>query len=678
MRDSFFLADGSSNHRVAVMEARLSPFSRWALDGARTADERYLIFLMCEACRLLERLRQPVEVQRQTSYRSPRHEFWKELYLNPLLMPEFGTADTERAAAMAPYLTKFEQGSGYERRRIGDAGAVLRFFPALEVLELGGCDMKDISFVEALPRLRRLQITSGELEDLGPLEKCASLRNLSLQFVGASHPCMTPPIYWLDARPLGALRELENLAISPNAAVLSGLTFPSLKSAQFGGGNCVQRDCSYLPDMPELRLLKLEGPQSLRGIGRFPGLRHLQLSGPLRDFGDIAELKHLSCLEVQTLHGWPTDVTPLTALPELLWVRFTGEIPRNYWPLAQAPRLCELSANDVPSIKLEVQAVNAVLRPWDEVFLLPELRPRPPLRFVVVQVGGDTSVLPKSLPEPGPEYLAHPKLFHLELLWMHRRAQEVLEKFGGQIEQERSSVLAPTEIHWERSVGVEIQTIAAAQRLPELLEALREVMAGSPHPWRFQICLNLRITKLEMTEQQKKWIAQIEKESRSWDDERDSERWQMTKQHLIDTQFRLRTSKEEGETPDPEDFEPPDEIRPESSRRAASVPSGPKSGEDDSEEKERPDFGLKPFDEQEQNSGDSDDGDDNQVITAPPPEPPPGFWDDPYAHPLADSYRFYATLTFDAFYQHGHNVATVVQLMGREPDEFHAAPERGK
>ncbi|MES2705838.1 MAG: hypothetical protein V4726_04470 [Verrucomicrobiota bacterium] len=32
----------------------LSLFSRWALDDARTADERYLIFLVCDDCKGLE------------------------------------------------------------------------------------------------------------------------------------------------------------------------------------------------------------------------------------------------------------------------------------------------------------------------------------------------------------------------------------------------------------------------------------------------------------------------------------------------------------------------------------------------------------------------------------------------------------------------------------------------
>ncbi|MES2705839.1 MAG: hypothetical protein V4726_04475 [Verrucomicrobiota bacterium] len=595
-------------------------------------------------------------------------------------MLPFDAADTERAAAMAPWFKKFGPWLDHECRRIGEAGSVLKFFPALEEVKLGGCDLRDLSFVEALPNLRSLQLSSAVLEDLRPLMKCAALRHLSLGFTGSQYPCLAPPLYWVDAEPLGALQALESLTLYPNAAVLSGLRFPSLKSAELSGGNCVQRDCGYLPEMPALRRLKLEGPQSLRGIGRFPELRHLTVSGPLRDFGDIAELRHLSCLEVDTLDGWPTDVAPLTKLPELLWVSFSNDIPRNYWPLTKAPRLCEA---EVPKpllhespVALDVQAINAVLRPWDEVFHLPEPRAYGRLRFVMVETGGDTRALPERLQEPEPEWLEHPKLFHLELLWMSRRAQEVLARFDGDVDHARFR--QPGESSFTRGISIQIHTLAAAERLPELLDALRGAMAASPHEWRFGIYLNLRITKREMTEQEKKWLEQIEEISRSREDESDHERWSRTQQHLIETRFRLRTDQEEGETSHPEDFEPPDDIRPESWREAKPVPAGPAAGGNDSGEEDDPDFALKPFDEQVRDSANDDGGDDSggNVKTAPPPEPPEDFWEDPYAHPLADSYRFWATLTFDTFYCEGYNLATVRQLMGRGPDEYYPAPEQ--
>ncbi len=662
------------------MSATLSDFSKWALDGARTAEERYLIFLICDECKPLEWHRLLPEERKNRTLQRADYRLHQMLQLNPLLMPEWGVEDTERAAAMAPFFIRFAPSMTGNHRRIGDAGAAFRFFPALEEIGLGECELRDISFVEALPALRKLHLSSAVLVDLGPLAKCAALRDLSLGFCSSKYPCLTPPLYWVDGRPLGKLKQLETLRIYPNAAILSGLKFPALQSADLSGENCVQVDCAYLPDMPELRLLKLEGPQSLRGIGRFPKLKHLRIAGPVRDFGDIAELKHLSCLDVQTQNGWPTDVTPLTNLPELLWVNFAGEIPRNYWPLTNAPRLCEVelqcpSLREL-SVRLDVQAINAVLRPWDEEFHLPELRPRQRLRFIAVGCGGDMSVLPRNTEAQKPDYLAHPKLFHLELKWMYHRAQEVLARFDAMVEPRHSG---PCENTQARSLSLEIQTFAAAHRFPEILEALREMMAASPHDWSFHIWMNLRITKLELTPQQKKWLEKIESDNESdWDDD-SHEYWKKTQEHLIETQFRLRTSKEEGETPNPEDFEPPDEILPKIYDWEKPVLVGPQSEvADENDDTDAVDFELKPFDEQEQDGGEDDDDDDDEgknVKIAPPPEPPEDFLEDPYAHPLADSYLFFATLTFDTLYHHGSNLATVEQLMGRPADEYYPGPD---
>lgn len=653
------------------MSPDLSPFSQWALDDSRTSEERYLIFLVCEACRLLEYLRKPIEYQREHIFKSLPQQFWKELYLNPLLLPDIGPGDTERAARMAEFLTKFSPNADHEKRKLGDAGAVLRFFPALEVVAMGSTAIKDLSFVASLPKLRCLQLFSGVLENLEPLRGCAALRELSLGFTGAGPPHFTPPVYWLDAQPLGALKGLKKLTIYPNPAILKGLSFPALTSADFSGGNCVQPDCTHLPDMPQLRLLKLDGVQSLRGISRFPQLRHLKISGPLRDWGDVSMLKELDCLEVDTQDGWPRDVMPLTTLPNLLWVRFGGEIPRNYWPLGQSPRLREVSMGNVPSVQLDVQAVNAGLASWDGIFALPELRPRAPLRFVAAEWGYDPGVLPPSPQEPGPEFLQHPKLFHLERLWMQSRVDQALRTVIGNEGLGDRSHLSTYEGSWERSASIDLTTLEAAKRLPQVLEAAREALAASPHEWRCSVAVDLRLTEMEMTEQQKKWLRQIEEEGNRDDDDSEDRvnRYRLTQQHIIETQFRLRASEEDGDELDPEDFVPPEDIRPDAGCRGKLVPAGT-SGED--EQEDNPDFSLKPFDEQEQNSDNDDD--DHDVAIAPSPEPPEHFWEDPYRHPLSESYRIYATLTLDTFFYNGNNLATVQQLLDRRPDEYHAKP----
>lgn len=654
------------------MPSELSPFTRWALDDARTADERFLAFQICEACRLIEWHQIPLQEKQGRIYRHVEPHVWKSFYLNPLLMPEFGEVDTERAARLAPHFKKFAPvGFGNEMRRIGNAGDAFRFFPALEDIHLGSTSMSDLSFLEALPHLRHLQMQSGVLEDFGPFRHASRLRRLSIILSGSGAPLFTPPLYWVDASPLAALRELEQLTWHPNPAALEGLEFPSLHTAELDHSMCVQRDCSRLPEMPRLRVLKLGGVQSLRGISRFPELRHLKLTGPLRDFAEIESLQQLDCLEVDTHDGWPRDVSPLTRLGELLWVRFSGVIPRNYWPLAQAPKLCQLEASQSPAVMLDVQAVNAVLRSWDEEFAVPP-RSLPPMKFIAVEVGGDFSLIPRGADQPGEDYLAHPKKFHLELLWMLNRALKALEELLGDADAVRNTFGGASETNWTRSLSFSIESIDVLKRYPEIIDTLRGVMAVSPHPWLFQISIFLRIKESEMDEERKKWLRQMKEERDRWDEDEMYDVYKKTQEHLIETQFRKRVTEEEGEEADPEDFEPPEEIRGKP-WRGITQPAGGGEDKEDDEEEERPDFQLKPFDEQEQNDPDDPDDGEGEVKTAPPPDPPPSFFDDPREHPLADSYRFFATLSFDAIYHHGGNLATHMQLLKRDPDVIHPA-----
>ncbi len=651
------------------MNSHLSPFTRWALDDARTLDERYLIFVICNSCRDLEwKQRTPAQQQGRKSGTMEWHQ-WKQYFLNPLLIPPFGEADTELAAAMAPRLKTFSPMSGHEVRSLGDAGSVLAFFPALEEISLGHCKIRDISFLRSLPNLRKLCLSSGEISDYSPLASCVELRHLTLRLGAAGWNNFSPPHYWWDASPLAALTRLEHLEFSPNPAVLRGLSFPVLKTAIFSGAHCIQPDCNHLPDMPQLTRLEMDHVQSLDGVGRFPSVNWIKVGGPLRDFGDIHTLPRLTCLEVHSIEGWPRDVSPLNQCPALVWVMFEGEVPRNYWPLAQAPRLCEVCVPRTPSVSLEVQAVNAALHPWDDIFKAPAPRPVPPLRFIAVDRDGDRSVLPVSPVEPCAARVENGKLFERELLWMHHRVVAAAAKIAGPDVVPAHPQSGTSTYSYDRRISLHIERLEAVPCFPELLDAMRSALADSPHDWVIELYFNLRLTPLDMTDQQREWLRQIEEARHRWDDDDDRvKRYTLTRDHIRETEFRLRVSQEEGETPDPEDFVPPEELTEDDQGRRVLVPSGAAADDEDD-----PDFELKPFDEQEQNE-DGDDDDGHTVATAPPPEPPEDFWEDPYAHPLADSYRFWATLTLGTFYHHlGGNLANVELLMRRPPDLYYPA-----
>ena len=646
------------------MKTSLSEFSRWALETSRTADERYMIWLICETTRYVDfgfRAKEnPNAKLRQTPW-----EYYKELCLNPGLIPPFSEEDTELAARMIPHTKKFPHyiPSGHDTRPIRDLGA-LRFFTALEELQLCITEVSDISPLRALTGLKSLMLHSGELTDLSPLAACTSLRSLSLCLTGATYPAFAPPLFWLDASPLAALQELESLALHTNAALLSGMSFPKLHTATLSCSNTVQRDCAFLPDMPALRHLKLDGVQSLAGISRFADLRSLDISGPLRDWGDIAALPKLKCLDVTTQCGWPRDVTPLAAAPELRWVRFTGEMPRNYWPLTGAAKLCELEVNGAKTVELDVQAINTALTPWDVVFAQKPPRPIPPLRFV----SADTRLLPRLPETPHPDCLESPVLFLRELRWMFRKATKAVEDLmGDEYAPCRSDF--PGSHYVQRYISTCITTMEAAQRLPEVLDALRRAMAESPHEWHFGFTIQLRVPRHKWGPDRQRWWDKLEEE-RNRDDDDDSgvNKWRLRQSHLIESNFRLRTAEEEGEAPDPEDLRPPEEIRPQPYRPPVVVTTDP------ADQKEK-DFALKPFDEQEQN--DDDDNGEGGTSVDTNDDPPDWFWEDPEGHPLADTYRIYGLLTMDTFYVWRNLTGTAESLMGRKVDDHLLVEEQG-
>ena len=657
--DDFTGRGGSGSVILPRMSAELSPFSRWALDDARTADERYTIWLLCESTRLQEHWLLSRENPGRI-YRSTPHHYFKELFLNPGLIPAFTERDTETAAAMIPHLKKFPHilPIGHESRPIRDAGA-LRFFPALESVSLSISEVRDISFLEALPLLTAFSLHTGELDDLSPLRHCRGLRELSLGLSGTGYPAFAPPLHWVDASPLAALTALESLNYYPNAAVLEGLAFPALKTASLGTGSTVQPDCRFLPDMPAVRHLRLDGVQSLRGISRFPALRSLDISGPLRDWGDVAALPRLMCMEVSTGFGWPRDVTPLAAAPELRWICFAGEMPRNYWPLTAAPKLCEIEAPQSKTIQIEVQAINAALTPWDQIFATVPPRAVPPLRFVAA----DSRVIPRMPDTPHQDFVDSPVLFLRELWWMDRKAHGMVSRMLGD-DDWRGSRSRPSGSNNQRSLHFAVATQAAADRLPEIIETLRQAMATSAHDWDFHFGIHLKVPRHQWGPERWRWFKEISSQWEDEDEEGSHERWKLTQQHVIESNFRKRTAEAEGEEPDPDDLTPPQQIRPE-----AYLHTVPAVGDPD-EEKEK-DFALKPFDEQEQN--DDDDDDDSSVKTK-EDEPPDWFLEDMDGHPLAESYRLYGMLTLDTFYIWPNLAATAESLMQRPVDETLPGP----
>ena len=145
------------------MNPPLSNFSTWANDPARTVDERYTVWLLCEAAYRVWYSRLPPEAWRQVPRREIDFVTRGALKYNPALAPTYGEGQTDLVAEMGPWMTAFEpKVCAHNERPIRDAGA-LRFFPALESVKLGDTEMVDLSWVEVLPNLRTLWLNSAEV-----------------------------------------------------------------------------------------------------------------------------------------------------------------------------------------------------------------------------------------------------------------------------------------------------------------------------------------------------------------------------------------------------------------------------------------------------------------------------------------------------------------------------------
>lgn len=663
-----------------------SPFTQWAHDPARTIDERYLVWLLCHAAQRAWWMNQDLTWRREN--RCPAiidHQTHQRYRLNPALVPTYSEGETQFAARHAHFLTTFEQpGTSSGARPIRNAEA-LRFFPALETVKLGNTGLSDLSWVEELPRLRCLQVSSGELEDFTPLACAPRLRNLILHLCSELPETPAPPLLWPDVRALSALEELEVLCFYPNAAALQGLHFPRLREARLICQG--QRDAHCLPEMPVLSVLVCEGMESLRGINRYPELRNLTVGGSLRDFGDLPALRHLTSLTLNTQAGWPRDLGPVATLPELRVANFGGEHPRNFWPLAAAPKLRRLEAHSATGVALDVQAINAALLPWDHDFLAPEPRPLPPLRFVA-----DEPVLAAKPGDdiPDPDLLADPEIFFREMEWMADRCRRAVSDLLGHDDglcREGTSGASRTALR--RTVSFSVQTQDLAERLPEFIDLLRRSMAESPRDWVFKISVFLRVPNHLFDEQRKQWLKQIESRYGRWreesPEERDLEieRYRQTRQHLMDSAHRLRTATEDGETPEPEDFTPPEVVGPTGRGTPRPVTATPndrtgdaRPADDDFETDDDipDDFRLRSFDEQErERQRDGDDhrrgGEDGPAVKS-DPDPPDWFVEDPNAHPLAGSYSLYGQLTWDTFRVDKIILPTAESLMRRKAEEI--------
>ena len=604
------------------MKRRMDPeaYIRWALDDARTLEERYTTEL------LVEQAEQTWHALNKTG----QHRDWQEgmerkrqRYLNPAYDPHYTEMSVRRAAEIFPRMTQWSIGAGYQERPVRDI-SVIRFLTALETLSIS-CDIPDISLVAELPALRALSLHSPLCEDYRPLARCTGLRSLTLSL----------GVPWPEVAGIEKLQQLETLVLGGNLLVFErGISFPLVREGSLNCSPLCARSMREMPQLPACEFLTLAGVDSLDGIDRFPRLRNLMLNCCVRDFAPLAALADLTWFH--HAGGTPLDVAPLARLPRLLVASFhtqhvwgVEKAPlRDYSPITASRTLRELHVVGCPPLEVEVAAINATLPPWDDLLLAPSPRAVPPLRMIIAP---HTHHPRRNAAHRGPDEpeLQDKGIRKCEEQWVARFARQfIAERIGhtdwGDVKTRGES----------RSMCVVVECYEVVERLPEIIDAAREAMARLRYEYLGDLWISLTVPVQKPTPVQLDMLRQYQEDM----DRADHERRQKEQRERLEREYLLQLKKQEGAPIDPEEFAP-------------------------GEQEQLP---PPPWEIEEDEPGGDDDG-EGGIAVKHKPDPPPDPWDN--EHPLADNYRLSATFTLEKIWFDPRQAGLAIHLMGREADE---------
>lgn len=430
--------------------------------------------------------------------------------------------------------------SAWEDRPLRDISG-LRFLPHFRTLALHRNELTDLSPLAGWRDLRHLALTDDALEDLTPLGELGDLQQLWVRL----------RLPWPDVAALGRLERLEEIHWSGNLLVLENVPrLPAVRIAEFATGwetVLPSRDCTRLPEMPWVESLILERVHRLDGVTRWPRLRFLAAGGSFRDLEPLTALRHLTHLQ---LDGDVTrDLAPLVRLPLLRRLVVRGNHPQDYSVLAEAPRLHEVVAEGCQINRMELATLHAVLPKWDEEFATPSPARPGPLAFRAVP-HDQLPHHPRWTLEPAASWDGDLELAASENRWMSRRLEQALGKLLG----DGWGAVA----EWGRAPGsaaVRVASLDAAERLAEIVECIRRVLAAGRWPWLVQLRVDLEESTAATPES---GASEEDVVRQELENQRLFKRRQREQQILLEREHRLRLLQQEGQVVDPRRFLAPE------------------------------------------------------------------------------------------------------------------------
>jgi hypothetical protein len=614
-------------------------FIAWALDDARTIEERYTTKLLVELG--VGRWNSKRKIYEGKSLDESVAQS-RERKLNPAYQPHYSAADLAKAVE---YLAEIKQWWAHSDRPIRSLEP-LRFLTTLETLQLAFGEPSDVSPLAELPALRKLELgypgsehNSSACVDYTPLARCTALRELTLAF----------GTHWPDLTGIETLQELETFHLSGNLlAMPRDTSFPNVRRGSLYCRPLAARSVADLPQFPACEFLTVSGVEKLDGIEKIPHLRNLTILGPFASFAPLESLHQLTCLTVGVpKHGdqehQPRDVAPLTRLPQLLSFRigpdhYGTDMPRDYAPLAEAPALRELVVQRCPPVEMEVAAINAGLLPWDDVFLAAEPRPIPPLRMIIAphQQNPYRKEPHRSPREPD---LIDTGLRKVEERWVKDYiARTISKKIGN---EDWGTVDANGE---RRGFNLTIESFEVVERLPEIVEAARTALAHLRDEYIGRFAIHLRVRPPKPSAAQEELDKELQQRRDQWEHDQQ----QHDEAEYLDRLHQLELKKQQGMEIDPAEFSP------------AEQPPYPQM--EDLLPPPQPD-------EIDFTSGnDAGDEGNGDIAVDTDPDPPKAMFEEDDAHPLASNYLCAGSINLAEVWFCAHFRGLACHLMQREPD----------
>jgi hypothetical protein len=613
-------------------------FIKWALNPARTVEERYTTELLVERGVVHWKLRNKQPAFDSFEVLSERK---RQRAFNPAYEPRYSEQDLRRAAEAWSELKQWHEFTGHDSRPVRDLAA-LRFITGLEEIHLYMSEVDDVSPLADLPNLKSLHFSSHTCRDLRPLARCTGLKNLQLTLLR----------HWPDVRGLESLPHLESLLLKGNLLVFERAVFPTVKFASLQCEPLMARNVAGFPQLPACQFLSIGGLEMLDGIESFSQLRNLTLTTAAESFEPVTRLAHLTCLTVKDHE--PLDVAPLVRVPKLQYLcfntwnkeRMRPVKPRDLSPLTDSTSLRELEVIGNPHLATEAAALQAGLMSWGDLYLRPEPRSLPPWRLLAY----DNQTIPRD-----PEISRMPEepeqidlgLRDRELRWANRFIERAISRRLGTTDWHESApdysygsdyaphIVSPTH----RTLHIEFNNYGLLEKIPEAVEALRECLAQLRADYRVHFWVLLKVPKRPRSK------AEDELEDKL-SHQRDMEEWEVQRrerEEYLERLYRYELKKQAGQKVNPADFAPAERVP---------LPGPEEEEQDENESKE----------------------DDGGVAVKEDPAPP--LLDDD-EHPLAREYNLMAYFTLEEGHVHSHAAAVAEYLFRRKCQPMPPAEKPG-